>query len=81
MFERQGDQMPDLTPGDLRVTLRTVPHRTCVRDGDNLYTKVALSLKEVSVSGETRGKGLGERRGARAGEGERRSAGGKGGRG
>lgn len=66
MFERQGDQMPDLTPGDLRVTLRTVPHRTFVRDGDNLYTKVALSLKEVSVRRDAE-KGLGERRAARAG--------------
>ena len=39
--------MPDLTPGDLRVTLRALPHRTFVRDGDHLYTKMALSLKEV----------------------------------
>ncbi len=46
LFERGGDQGPSISPGDLVFTLRQQPHTVYVRNGDNLYTKVSLTLKE-----------------------------------
>ncbi|CAM6001200.1 unnamed protein product, partial [Sphagnum balticum] len=47
VFERQSDQGPDITPGDIKFVIRQRPHAVFVREGDNLYTKQALSLKEA----------------------------------
>jgi len=45
--ERQGDQMPDLIPGDLRVTLRQLPHPIFRRNGDHLHMRLELTLTEA----------------------------------
>jgi len=47
VFEKQGDQAPDITPGDLIITLRLQPHSAFVREGDHLYIKQHLSLEEA----------------------------------
>lgn len=47
VFERQGDQSPDITPGDLIFTLRQQPHPIFVRNGNNLYIKQQITLKEA----------------------------------
>ena len=52
--ERQGDQMPDLIPGDLRVTLRQLPHPIFRRNGDHLHMRLDLTLTEVRRIGRQR---------------------------
>jgi len=47
VFERQADQSPDMTPGDVKFIIRQRPHPTFVREGDNLYIKIVLSVKEA----------------------------------
>ena len=54
MQERQGDQMPDLIPGDLRVTLRQLPHPIFRRNGDHLHMRLDLTLTEVRRLGRQR---------------------------
>lgn len=57
-FEREADQSPDITPGDVTFTLRLVPHDIFRRIGDNLYMNVLLTLKEALLGFERRIKHL-----------------------
>lgn len=45
-FERESEQSPDHTPGDVIFSLRTRQHPTFNRIGDNLYTTLAIDLKD-----------------------------------
>ena len=46
-FEMEGDQFPDKIPGDLVFALRSAPHETFARDGDNLTMKLKVTLLEA----------------------------------
>ncbi|KJE89879.1 heat shock protein DnaJ family protein [Capsaspora owczarzaki ATCC 30864] len=46
-FPREGDQHPDITPGDIIITLRTVPNKRFRRHGNNLYMKETITLLEA----------------------------------
>ncbi|KAG0242899.1 DnaJ- protein scj1 [Actinomortierella wolfii] len=52
VFDREGDQSPDVVPGDIVFELRTKPHRTYERRGDHLYTYVTISLEEALLGFE-----------------------------
>jgi len=47
VFEREGDQHPDVTPGDIIFTIKTIPHPLFTRKGNNLYAKVAITLMDA----------------------------------
>jgi len=47
VFEREGDQHPDITPGDIIFTIKTIPHPLFTRKGNNLYAKVAITLADA----------------------------------
>jgi DnaJ-class molecular chaperone len=47
VFERESEQSPDHMPGDVIFTLKTRPHNTFHRIGDNLYTTLQLDLKDA----------------------------------
>lgn len=47
VFEREGDQHPDITSGDIVFVLRTMPHGVFNRSGNDLYMKQSISLKEA----------------------------------
>jgi len=47
VFERESEQSPDHTPGDVVFTLKTRPHSTFHRVGDNLYSTLQLELKDA----------------------------------
>jgi len=47
VFEREGDQHPEVTPGDIIFTIKTIPHPLFTRKGNNLYAKVAISLSDA----------------------------------
>ncbi|KAJ3300748.1 DnaJ- protein scj1 [Borealophlyctis nickersoniae] len=47
VFEQEGDESPDITPGDVVFIVRTVPHPVFTRKGSNLYMKEVLTLKEA----------------------------------
>jgi DnaJ-related protein SCJ1 len=47
VFEREGDQHPDMTPGDIIFVLTTLPHATFNRSGHDLYMKQTIDLKEA----------------------------------
>ena len=44
-FVAEGEPHMDGEPGDLRLKIRTYPHQTFERRGDDLYTNVTLSLQ------------------------------------
>lgn len=46
-FPKEGDQHPDITPGDLNFHIRTVPHKLFRREGNNLYTRLSITLLEA----------------------------------
>ncbi|RUS30153.1 hypothetical protein BC938DRAFT_479787 [Jimgerdemannia flammicorona] len=46
VFEREGDESPDIIPGDIIYTIRQVAHPTFVREGNNLYVKETINLIE-----------------------------------
>ena len=46
LFEREGDQLPDLTPGDLIFQLEVLPHPVYERKGKHLYLVETITLKE-----------------------------------
>jgi DnaJ-related protein SCJ1 len=46
-FEREADQSPDHTPGDVVFELRVAPHPVFERKGDHLYVTETLNLKEA----------------------------------
>jgi len=47
VFERQADQSPEVTPGDVKFVIKQQPHPIFTRSGDNLYMKHTLSLEEA----------------------------------
>jgi len=47
VFEKQGDQSPDITAGDLIFILKLQEHPIFRREAGNLYIKQHLSLTEV----------------------------------
>ena len=47
-FVAEGEPHMDGEPGDLRLKIRTYPHQTFERRGDDLYTNVTLSLQVVN---------------------------------
>jgi DnaJ-related protein SCJ1 len=46
-FENEGDEQPDVIPGDLVFKIVTVPNKRFVRQGDNLHTKLNITLLEA----------------------------------
>ena len=46
-LERQADESPDHSAGDLIFTIQTQPHPVYSRKGDNLYAKETITLKEA----------------------------------
>ncbi|ORX86263.1 heat shock protein DnaJ family protein [Anaeromyces robustus] len=52
VFEREGDQHPDVTPGDIIFTIRTIPHPLFTRKGNNLYVKIAITLADALLGFE-----------------------------
>lgn len=44
LFEREGEQVPDLARGDLIFTIRQHPHGTFKRVGNNLFMDLEISL-------------------------------------
>ena len=46
-FEREGDQSPDATPGDVVFEVKVQPHALFERKGDHLYLTETISLKEA----------------------------------
>jgi len=49
VFEQEGDEAPDTTPGDVIFKVKTLPHKRFVRKGDDLYTTVNVTLLEALV--------------------------------
>lgn len=47
VFNREGEQSPNIVPGDLIVKLRTRKHATYIRKGDDLHVAITLSLREA----------------------------------
>jgi DnaJ-related protein SCJ1 len=47
LFEQEGDQYPDVIPGDIIFVLRTSPHAVFNRSGDDLYMKQSITLKDA----------------------------------
>ena len=45
IMEREAEQVPDLTRGDLIFTIKQKAHKTFKRVGDNLYYDVNLTLE------------------------------------
>ncbi|TPX67234.1 hypothetical protein SpCBS45565_g03941 [Spizellomyces sp. 'palustris'] len=58
VMDREADESPDTTPGDLIFTLNTLPHPTFTRKGDNLYVKEVITLKEALLGFEKKLKHL-----------------------
>ncbi|KAF9159025.1 DnaJ- protein scj1 [Actinomortierella ambigua] len=52
VLDGEGDQSPDILPGDINVELRTRPHSTFERRGDHLYTYVTIGLQEALLGFE-----------------------------
>lgn len=46
VMQREGEQVPDLTRGDLIFTLKQKPHKKFKRVRDNLYYDLTISLEE-----------------------------------
>lgn len=46
-FEKESEQQPGITPGDVIFKLKQVEHPRYKREGDNLRTEVHLTLKEA----------------------------------
>jgi len=47
VFQRESEQHPDHTPGDVIITLRQDPHPRFKRVGNNLYYDCPITLKEA----------------------------------
>lgn len=52
-FERQADEAPETTPGDLVFVIQQQPHSTFTRNGNDLHTTKSISLLEALVGFET----------------------------
>lgn len=48
VFEQEGDEAPDTTPGDVIFKVKTLPHKHFVRKGDDLHTRMTITLLEVN---------------------------------
>lgn len=46
-FARASEQAPDTIPGDVIVTLRTVPHQRFKRQGNDLHMEQTITLREA----------------------------------
>ena len=46
-FERESEQQPGITPGDVVFKLRAAPHPRFRRDGNNLHHDMHISLREA----------------------------------
>jgi DnaJ-class molecular chaperone len=46
-FERESEQQPGVTPGDVIFRLKLQPHGRFRREGDNLHMEMRLSLREA----------------------------------
>jgi len=49
VFEQEGDEAPDTTPGDVIFKIRTLPHKRFVRSGNDLHTTMNITLLEALV--------------------------------
>ncbi|KAG0302560.1 DnaJ- protein scj1 [Dissophora globulifera] len=47
VFDREGDEDPDVVPGDVIFEVRTRPHSTFERRQDALYTYVTITLEQA----------------------------------
>jgi len=47
IFERQGEQVPDMLQGDIIVQIKQQAHAVYKRVGDNLYMNLDISLQEA----------------------------------
>lgn len=54
VFSGEGDQTPDVIPGDIIVVLQQKEHATFKRDGDDLYMEQELTLHEALCGYELR---------------------------
>jgi DnaJ family protein A protein 2 len=48
-LEGKGNEMPDVETGDIVLTFTLIHHNTFVRNGDNLFMKMRISLVEALV--------------------------------
>ncbi|RWS26306.1 DnaJ-like protein subfamily A member 2 [Leptotrombidium deliense] len=46
-FRGEGDQPPDIDPGDVIIVLQTKPHEKFQRDGNDLYASLDISLTQA----------------------------------
>jgi DnaJ-related protein SCJ1 len=51
-YELEADQTPGQVPGDVLLTVVTAPHPTFMREGNDLYVNVTISLKEALLGFE-----------------------------
>ncbi|KAJ3012967.1 DnaJ- protein scj1 [Thoreauomyces humboldtii] len=58
VLDQESDESPDVTPGDLIFTVRATPHPVFTRNGDNLYMKETISLKEALLGVDRKVKHL-----------------------
>lgn len=54
VFSGEGDQAPDMVPGDIIVVLQQKEHAVFKRDGDDLYMEQELTLHEALCGYELR---------------------------
>ncbi|TPX63144.1 hypothetical protein CcCBS67573_g08758 [Chytriomyces confervae] len=47
IFENEGDEHPDITPGDVHFVVRTVPHAIFTREGIHLRMRAEIPLKQA----------------------------------
>ncbi|MES1915202.1 MAG: hypothetical protein MHM6MM_007178 [Cercozoa sp. M6MM] len=52
-FEYEGDTQLDVLPGHVLVEMRTLPHDSFRREGDDLHSNVTVSLLEALTGFET----------------------------
>ncbi len=49
VFEQEGDEAPETTPGDVIFKVKTLPHKRFTRRGNDLYASVNVTLLEALV--------------------------------
>jgi DnaJ-class molecular chaperone len=59
VLEREGEQVPDMIPGDVVFTIKQKKDKNFSRVGDNLYTNREISLKEALLGFQTEIKHVG----------------------
>jgi DnaJ-class molecular chaperone len=47
VFAKEGEQIPDMIPGDVIFTIKQTPHNKFKRVGDNLYVDLDITLEEA----------------------------------